>query len=299
MKPISPTTKQHLDVLFSVDDRPAAERALLGWSEDSERLCFAALRLSHGDLRALDEAITLGRTDWRDLLVAADFADDVHAHEAWVPQRLTFDLADRWRSGGTLEGVRFRVGSRVQVRRGALVGGSGERTRERGDRRARPPQRRVRRLDSDSARSRQHRWTDMRRLVLVGILVGILSGVAGAAGRSWSGTWREPRAKGPAGTLRTVDRGGGDVDFQLEVWGGPPANNSGGAEGRVSVKGGKGVFETSEFGGLCRIEFSFTEGEVVVRQTKGSWAECGFGHSVLASGTFKRVSTKVPTFVRR
>jgi hypothetical protein len=125
MKPLSPTTRQHLDALFGVDDRSAAEQALLGWSEDSERLRFAALRLSHGDLRALDDAVTLGRTDWRDLLVAADFADDIHAHEQWVPRRLTAALADHWRSGGTLEGVRFRAGSRVQVRRGALVGGVG------------------------------------------------------------------------------------------------------------------------------------------------------------------------------
>ncbi len=82
------------------------------------------LRLSHGDLRTLDEAITLGRTDWRDLLVAAMFADDIHAHEQWVPQRLTPDLMDRWHRRH-LEGVQFRVGSQVQVRRVALVGGSG------------------------------------------------------------------------------------------------------------------------------------------------------------------------------
>jgi hypothetical protein len=122
MSPLSPTTRQHLDVLFSVGDRPAAERALLNWSEDSDRLRFAALRLSHGDLRTLDDAITLGRTDWRDLLVAAGFAGDIHAHEKWVPQRLTPNLIDRWRSGGDLEGVQFRVGSQVQVRRVALVG---------------------------------------------------------------------------------------------------------------------------------------------------------------------------------
>ena len=104
MKPLSPTTTQHLKTLFSVGDRRAAEQALLSWSEDSERLRFAALRSSHGDLRALDDAITLGQTDWRDLLVAADFADDIHAHEKWTPQRLTSDLLHHWRSGGAIDG---------------------------------------------------------------------------------------------------------------------------------------------------------------------------------------------------
>jgi len=125
MRPLTSTTRQHLDALFSVDDRSAAEAALLRWLEDSERLRFAALRLSHGDLRALAEAIKLGQTDWRDLLVAADFADDIRAHEKWVPRRLTPDLLAHWRSGGDIDGVRFKAGSPVQVRRGSLLGGIG------------------------------------------------------------------------------------------------------------------------------------------------------------------------------
>src|SRR5262249_23491957 len=95
------------------------------WSEDSERLRFAALRLSHGDLRALDEAIALGRTDWRDLLMAADFGYDTQAHERWVPRRLTPILIDRWRAGEAIEGVRFLAGSQVRVSQGELLGGVG------------------------------------------------------------------------------------------------------------------------------------------------------------------------------
>lgn len=125
MKPLSLATKRHINALFDADDRRRAEQTLLAWSEDSERLRFAALRLSHGDLRALEEAITLGQADWRDLLVAAGFADDLHAHEQWTPLRLTTDLLDRWRSGAAVASVRFGVGSRVQVRRGSLLGGVG------------------------------------------------------------------------------------------------------------------------------------------------------------------------------
>jgi hypothetical protein len=35
-------------------------------------------------LDALIQAIELAQTDWRDLLVAAGFAVDVHAHELWL-----------------------------------------------------------------------------------------------------------------------------------------------------------------------------------------------------------------------
>ena len=50
-----------------------------------ERYRFAALKLSGGDLEKLREAVTLAKKDWRDLLMAADFGHDVHAHERWLP----------------------------------------------------------------------------------------------------------------------------------------------------------------------------------------------------------------------
>ncbi len=50
-----------------------------------ERLRFAAIKLSKGELNTLLDAIVLAQTDWRDLLVAAGFANDVHAHQSWLP----------------------------------------------------------------------------------------------------------------------------------------------------------------------------------------------------------------------
>jgi hypothetical protein len=32
------------------------------------------------------QAIALAKVDWRDLLVADSFANDTHAHEAWLPK---------------------------------------------------------------------------------------------------------------------------------------------------------------------------------------------------------------------
>jgi hypothetical protein len=52
-----------------------------------ERSRFAALKLSAGDIDKLKDAIKLAQADWRDLLVAAGFANDVTAHKRWTPER--------------------------------------------------------------------------------------------------------------------------------------------------------------------------------------------------------------------
>jgi hypothetical protein len=95
--PLSAATLSRLHTLFSPAERAEAEQLLvelcgnnLPFCEDSdpislERLRFAALRLSGGRLPELYAAVDLANTDWRDLLVAADFAHDVEAHKSWFP----------------------------------------------------------------------------------------------------------------------------------------------------------------------------------------------------------------------
>ena len=58
---------------------------LTEYPELLERIRFAVLKLSHGDLNALQRAIDLAKSDWRDALVSAGFADDIKAHESWWP----------------------------------------------------------------------------------------------------------------------------------------------------------------------------------------------------------------------
>lgn len=94
---LSPKTRSHVAALFVPADIEAAELMLVtrccgqlpgmvGASpDDFERICFAALRLSGGRLPELNDAVALAETDWRDLLVAAGFADDPAAHRRWVP----------------------------------------------------------------------------------------------------------------------------------------------------------------------------------------------------------------------
>src|SRR5574342_447599 len=53
-----------------------------------ERIRFAVLKLSQGDINKLLRPIDEARMDWRDLFMAADFGYDVNAHEQWAKETL-------------------------------------------------------------------------------------------------------------------------------------------------------------------------------------------------------------------
>ena len=95
--PLSPETQRRLDALFVGAAREAATALLVTrcgsnlplWTPtDSmglERIRFAALKLSGGDLAELRRAVEIAEVDWRDVLVAAGFGHDPRAHERWFP----------------------------------------------------------------------------------------------------------------------------------------------------------------------------------------------------------------------
>jgi hypothetical protein len=94
---LSPETQRRLEILFREEQRAEATRLLveecgsnLPFCRDStarglERIRFATLKLSGGDLSSLREAVELAKLDWRDLLCAAGFGDDTQAHKRWIP----------------------------------------------------------------------------------------------------------------------------------------------------------------------------------------------------------------------
>lgn len=103
MVELSDRTRAHVRALFAASDIDAVERTLatdcadnlplLAHSSphDLERVRFAVLRLSGGRLDALAKAVRLAQADWRDLLVAAGFANDTQAHVRWEPRRTDFE----------------------------------------------------------------------------------------------------------------------------------------------------------------------------------------------------------------
>ena len=122
--------------MFRETDVPEAERLLEHSTDDpllladvdrqgADRLLFAMIRQSDGDIGRLQEAISQFRRDWRDLLVASDFADDPDAHKTWQPRRLAPDTVDRWMAGDLPTGVRFALNEPVEIRFGARRGTKG------------------------------------------------------------------------------------------------------------------------------------------------------------------------------
>lgn len=56
--------------------------------EGLERVRFAVLKLSKGSTTELAREVALAKIDWRDVLVAADFATDVRAHQVWLREQI-------------------------------------------------------------------------------------------------------------------------------------------------------------------------------------------------------------------
>jgi hypothetical protein len=54
-----------------------------------ERIQMAVIRKTAFDMRCISENVDLANTDWRDLLVLAEFADDLSAHQVWCDRCLS------------------------------------------------------------------------------------------------------------------------------------------------------------------------------------------------------------------
>jgi hypothetical protein len=53
-------------------------------AEGLERFRFAALKIGKGNIDKIREAVDVAKQGWRDLLVAAGFANSLEAHKQWV-----------------------------------------------------------------------------------------------------------------------------------------------------------------------------------------------------------------------
>ncbi len=96
MKGLSPLTWELVQKVFPPDYAETAGLMLvaecgqnLPFCENSdehqlERLRFAALKISQGDLDRLQEAIDEAKHDWRDELIWAGFAERLDAHLRWA-----------------------------------------------------------------------------------------------------------------------------------------------------------------------------------------------------------------------
>ena len=95
---LSTECEAHVRELFESDDASYVRELLVSevgpdlsftksrTPQSLDRLRFAVLKLSEGSLDRFDSAIDLAKTDWRDLLMAAGFGEDIRAHLSWRPR---------------------------------------------------------------------------------------------------------------------------------------------------------------------------------------------------------------------
>ncbi len=88
MNSLTELTRKRLEEVFPPSDHAIAASLLEQMTHEQEsgleRCHLAALKVSEGRLDELRDAVALYRIDFRDLLVAAGFAEDVTAHLKWT-----------------------------------------------------------------------------------------------------------------------------------------------------------------------------------------------------------------------
>ena len=94
---LSPETRRRVNILFPPGQRDEAASILTKRCGNNllfleklneyelERFRYAALKLSNGRLEQLRRAADIANLDWRDLLMAAGFGENVDAHREWLP----------------------------------------------------------------------------------------------------------------------------------------------------------------------------------------------------------------------
>lgn len=101
MSEITQRTKKIIAVLFRDKEQDLVKFELeskcstnvpgcSSWSNSElERIWFAVLKLSNGDLSKLRSSIRLANTDFRDLLLTAGFGHNLEAHNKWFEEKIT------------------------------------------------------------------------------------------------------------------------------------------------------------------------------------------------------------------
>lgn len=98
--------------------------------------------------------------------------------------------------------------------------------------------------------------------------------------------------------VKVLALGGGKIRFALDLiypysmQNGEPMVNMGGLDGEASITGDTAIYTSED--GKCKITLLFVKAGTIKVTQDGGPAACGFGHNVMASGTYKKVSSKKP-----
>lgn len=138
------------------------------------------------------------------------------------------------------------------------------------------------------------------RLLLSTLAVAIpffsaLAGDREVSAAEVNGTWRASQGKSE---IKVLALGHGKLKVQLALiyeYNSPagPSANMGDASGEATIENDVAIFRP-EAGADCKITLTFlSNGKLKVEQ---EGEECGFGHNVRATGTYRKISSRKPKF---
>ena len=100
--------------------------------------------------------------------------------------------------------------------------------------------------------------------------------------------------------VKILARGGGkiriafDLVYPYTMRNGEPMVNMGGLDGEAAIDADVAKYTSED--GKCTITIKFVKAGTIKVIQDGTDGECGFGHNVMAGGTYTKVSSKKPTF---
>jgi hypothetical protein len=100
--------------------------------------------------------------------------------------------------------------------------------------------------------------------------------------------------------VKILALGGGKIRFAMDLVypyslkNGEPMVNMGGLDGEAAISGDVAIFSSED--AKCKMTIKFVKAGTIKVTQDDSAADCGFGHNVFASGTYRKVSGKKPKF---
>lgn len=85
-----------------------------------------------------------------------------------------------------------------------------------------------------------------------------------------------------------------DLVYPYTLRNGETMVNMGGLSGEIPISGDTAVYRSQD--GKCKITLKFSRRDTLKVKQMGSDGECGFGHNVFASGTYRKTSSRKPKF---
>jgi hypothetical protein len=109
--------------------------------------------------------------------------------------------------------------------------------------------------------------------------------------------------RGSSNEIKILALGGGRLRIAMEllypyIVNGELSANLGELDGEATIKGDTAVYSSTEFG-ECTITIKFAKPSTIKVSQEGTDADCGFGHNVMADGTYRKVSSKKPKFEKK